>query len=224
MTDHRTRPRRRGAALTEAVYQAVLAELAEVGYAGLTMERVAERARTGKASLYRRWSSRMELVVDAVYHAVPDPSDLPDTGSLREDLLALMRRSTALLAGPAGQALRALLGDALADRERMAEFRGLSQHSGRRAVALLAARAVARGEIDAAAVTSRRLEVGQAMVRQHFLFGDVPVPDALLVEIVDDVLVPLLHSPPGSPGVSAPAEPLERTPDDGRVLRGPERG
>ncbi|MEU4744544.1 helix-turn-helix domain-containing protein, partial [Actinosynnema sp. NPDC023658] len=59
--DHRKQPRRRGEELNAAIYRATLEELAEVGYAKLTMERVAERARTGKAALYRRWSSRMEL-------------------------------------------------------------------------------------------------------------------------------------------------------------------
>jgi AcrR family transcriptional regulator len=104
--DHRKQPRRRGEALNAAIFRATLDELAEVGYAKLTMERVAERARTGKASLYRRWPSRMELAMDAVYHALPDPASPPDTGSLRGDLLALLRRNGELLAGPAGEALR----------------------------------------------------------------------------------------------------------------------
>ena len=72
MTDHRTRPRRRGV-LNSAIFQATLAELADVGYSRLTKERVAERAGASKASLYRRWPSRMELAIDAAYHLAPDP-------------------------------------------------------------------------------------------------------------------------------------------------------
>jgi AcrR family transcriptional regulator len=190
--DHRKQPSRRGEALNAAIFQATLDELAEVGYAKLTMERVAERARTGKASLYRRWPSRMELAMDAVYHALPDPASPPDTGSLRGDLLALLRRNAELLAGPAGEALRGLLGDVLRDPTRTAELRQHSQGAGRKAMQEIARRAAERGEIDSSAVTPRRLEVGQAMLRQHFLFNGVPIPDSVIVEIVDEVIVPLL--------------------------------
>ncbi|WP_327086390.1 TetR/AcrR family transcriptional regulator [Nonomuraea sp. NBC_01738] len=103
VSDHRKQPRRRGDALNAAIFQAVLAELAEVGYARLTMEGVAERARTGKASLYRRWPTRIELVMAAVYHALPDPAATPDTGSLRDDLLEVLRRTAAALDGPPGR-------------------------------------------------------------------------------------------------------------------------
>jgi AcrR family transcriptional regulator len=192
--DHRKQPRRRGEELNAAIYQATLDELAEVGYAKLTMERVAERARTGKAALYRRWSSRMELAVAAVYHAMPDPTSPPDTGSLRGDLLALLRRNAELLAGPAGEALRGLLGDVLSDPARTKELRGLSHGNGRKAIQELVRRAAARGEIDGDAVTPRRLDVPQAMLRQYFLFNDVPVPDEVIVEIVDEVVVPLFHA------------------------------
>ena len=194
-TDHRKLPRRRGEALNAAIFRAALDELTEVGYAKLTMERVAERARTGKASLYRRWASRMELVLDAVYHALPDPSSPPETGSLRGDLLALLRRNAEILAGPAGEALRGLLSDVLSDRSRTAELRQHSQGAGRKAMQEITRRAVERGEIGADSVTPRRLEVGQAMLRQLFLFQGVPIDDDELVEIVDDVLVPLFRSP-----------------------------
>ena len=70
VTDHRKLPRRRGDALNAAIYQATLDELAEVGYAGLTMEGVAERAKASKASLYRRWPTRIELVMERVTHQI----------------------------------------------------------------------------------------------------------------------------------------------------------
>ncbi|QUH05607.1 TetR/AcrR family transcriptional regulator [Saccharopolyspora erythraea] len=194
VTDHRKLPRRRGEALNAAILQATLDELSEVGYAGLTMERVAERARTGKASVYRRWPSRMELALDAVYHVLPDPSSPPDTGTLRGDLLALLRHSAETLAGPAGEALRGLLSDVLTDPSRTAELRQHSHGAGRRAVAEVARRAVERGEIPAEAVTPRRTEVAHAMLRQHFLFQGVPIPDKVIVEIVDEVLVPLFRA------------------------------
>jgi AcrR family transcriptional regulator len=192
--DHRKRPRRRGKALDDAIFLATLDELAETGYANLTMEGVAERARAGKASLYRRWPTRVELVMDAVYHAFPDPSTPVDTGGLRGDLLAALREAAELLAGPAGEALRAVLSDVLRDPARTAEARRRSQGRGRRAMREIARRAAERGEIDLAAVTPRRQEAGLALLRHHFLFNGVPIPDSVIVEIVDDVLLPLFRT------------------------------
>ncbi|MFI6498373.1 TetR/AcrR family transcriptional regulator [Nonomuraea typhae] len=195
VTDHRKQPRRRGAALHAAILQATLDELAEVGYAKLTMERVAERARTGKASLYRRWPTRIELVVAAVYSIMPTVSDAPDTGSLRGDMLAVLRSVSAALAGPPGEAMRGLLSEALGDSERAATLRQSSQGMGRMVMTEVVRRAVERGEIQASSVTLRRLDVGQALIRQYFLFDGTPIPDELIVEVVDEIMVPLLGCP-----------------------------
>ena len=191
MTDHRTRPRRRGDVLHGAIFEATLDELAEVGYAKLTMERVAARAGASKASVYRRWPSRMELALDAVHHLAPDPTHAPDTGSLRGDVLAFMRAAADLLAGPGGEALRGLLGDALADPSRTLELRKHSRGTGHRVMQELARRAVERGEITSDAITPRRLDVAQAMLREQFLFHGPPIPDAVIVEIVDEIVLPL---------------------------------
>jgi AcrR family transcriptional regulator len=193
MTDHRTRPRRRGDALNSAIHEATLDELAELGYAKLTIERVALRAGASKASVYRRWPSRMELALDAVQHLAPDPAAIPDTGSLRGDALAFIRGMADLLAGPAGEALRGLLGDALADPARTLELRRRSRGTGHRAMQEIVGRAVERGEIHSAAITPRRLDVAQAMLREQFLFHGPPVPDAAIVEIVDEIVLPLFR-------------------------------
>ena len=193
MTDHRTRPRRRGDALNRAIHEATLDELAELGYAKLTIERVALRAGASKASVYRRWPSRMELALDAVQHLAPDPAAIPDTGSLRGDALAFIRGMADLLAGPAGEALRGLLGDALADPARTLALRRHSRGTGHRAMQEIVRRAVERGEIQSAAITPRRLDVAQAMLREQFLFHGPPVPDAAIVEIVDEIVLPLFR-------------------------------
>ncbi|MFG1943707.1 TetR/AcrR family transcriptional regulator [Nonomuraea sp. NPDC048826] len=192
VTDHRKQPRRRGEELASAIHRATLDELAESGYAKLTMERVAERARASKASLYRRWPTRVALVMDAVYHALPDLADVPDTGSLRGDLLTLLRGTADILAGPMGEALRGLLAEALRDEAAARAFKENSQGAGRKMMAEIARRAVERGEIPPEAALPIRLDTGQALLRQHFLFQGPPIPDALLVDIVDEVMVPLL--------------------------------
>jgi AcrR family transcriptional regulator len=191
--DHRKRPRRRGAALESAILDAVLTELAEVGYARLSVERVAERAGASKASLYRRWPSKVELVMDAVYHVFPDPASPPDTGSLRGDLLAVMRTVAEHLAGPAGQALSGVLSDALGDPEKARRVRSYARGSSQEGMREVARRAIARGEVDPAAVTERRLEAGHAMLRHHFITRGVPIPDHVIEEITDEVMIPLLQ-------------------------------
>ncbi|MDA3630324.1 TetR/AcrR family transcriptional regulator [Saccharopolyspora sp. WRP15-2] len=193
-TDHRKLPRRRGDELTAAIFAATLAELADVGYAGLTVERVAERAKTGKASIYRRWPSRRELVLAAVYSISPEPADSVDTGTLRGDLLAVLRHSAEVLSGPVGEAMRGLLSDVLADHDPARQLRELSRSRGRLTMEEIVRRAAERGELDATAIPPRRLEVGQAMLRQQFLFNGTPIPDEVIVEIVDTVLLPLLRN------------------------------
>ncbi|MGI5282749.1 TetR/AcrR family transcriptional regulator [Nonomuraea polychroma] len=192
VTDHRKLPRRRGEALNAAIYQATLDELAESGYAGLTMERVAERARASKASLYRRWPTRIELVMEAVRNTLPTPESTPDTGTLRGDLVAMLDIVAQTLSGPAGEALRGLLGEALSSGSPLSTMRRTSQGMGRRTMEEVVRRAVERGEVDPDAVTPRRLDAGHALLRHHFLFNGTPIPDEFVVQIVDEVIIPLL--------------------------------
>src|SRR3954470_19150910 len=99
--------RRRGAALLGAIHTAVLDELADNGYAGLSIERVAERARTGKASIYRRWPTRLELVLAAIDRVMPRYDEVPDNGNIRDDLLEVLRRIAAIMGSRAGTAAKA---------------------------------------------------------------------------------------------------------------------
>src|SRR5580698_265780 len=85
------RQRRRGEELEHAVLAAAWEELVDVGFASLTMESVAARARTGVAVLYRRWPNKDELVLAALMHYRQGrPVEIVDTGTLRGDLLALL--------------------------------------------------------------------------------------------------------------------------------------
>src|SRR6478752_8291600 len=82
------RSRRRGEQLESELLDAAWAELVHAGYANLTMESVAARARTGIAVLYRRWANKEQLVLAALdHHRKSNPVAVPDTGTLREDLL-----------------------------------------------------------------------------------------------------------------------------------------
>lgn len=200
--DHRARSRRRGAQLEEAILAAALAELQESGYAALSMEAIARRAGTGKASLYRRWDSRAALMVDAVHALAPRPADIPDTGTLRTDLLEVLRRTAEVLAGPAGEALRGLLAEALPDARRLAELRGRSRGSTRQLMRQVVERAAARGEIPAGAVRPSRMDVGAAMLRSRVLVDAEEPDEQMIVEIVDEILLPMLRALPEPPAPS----------------------
>jgi hypothetical protein len=138
--------------------------------------------------------------MDAVYSRATELSSPPDTGTLRGDLLALLRAAARMMSGPFGEAMRGLVIEVVTDSERMARMRGHSQGASAKAMREIARRAVVRGEIEASAITPRRLEVGQAMLRQRFLFYGPTIPDRSVVEIVDEILLPLLLTPPHSPG------------------------
>ncbi|HEU4668117.1 MAG TPA: TetR/AcrR family transcriptional regulator [Arthrobacter sp.] len=189
--DHRKLPRRRGAVLNSAIFDAVLAEIAESGYSALTMDRVAERARASKASLYRRWPGRAALVLDAAYASMHGPDTVPDTGSLRLDTLTVMRQAARLLEGTVGQAVRGVLGEALQNPEAAAEVREFTQGNSSRMMQEILANAVKRGECDPALVTDVKIEAGPALLRHRFIFGSGPIDDDFLVGIVDQVVLPL---------------------------------
>ena len=196
--DHRRGPRRRGSHLLDAVFAAVLDELTERGYRRLTVDAVAARARVSKASLYRRWPGKPELVLAAVQAALPDPEQLPDTGTLRGDLVGFFAATATHLQGPAGPALRGVLGDVLADPGSAEELEG-ARRRGRSAAQLrtLVRRAVQRGELAPdvpEAVTDRQLEAGLALVRHRYLW-EGRVPDELAEQVVDEIVLPLLAQP-----------------------------
>jgi AcrR family transcriptional regulator len=192
--DCRKARRRRGNALFSAIYEATLDELIAVGYAELTMERVANRARASKGSLYRRWSSRAELVVDAVHYAMPECAEVPDTGNVREDLLGCLRGFANLLNGPSGAAVRGLMAETIHNPDLMEVIRIRFIDPYVHAFLDVLRRGAVRGEVRASALTTRIAGVGPDLLRQHFMAYRSPIPDRVLVEIVDDVILPLIRA------------------------------
>jgi AcrR family transcriptional regulator len=184
------RTRRRGDALLGAIHTAVLEELACSGFAGLSIERVAERARTGKASIYRRWPSRLELVLDALDHTMPQLDALPDTGNTREDLLIVLRRIARAMSSRAGDAARACFGPGV-DEELSDAIRERLLPPRKAALLSILRRGAERGEVRASAVTQRVAEIGP-MLLQGEIMQRGRITDAAVVEILDDVLMPLL--------------------------------
>jgi AcrR family transcriptional regulator len=185
--------RRRGAALEEAILRAAAEELVESGYAGLTMERVARRARTNKNTIYRRWPSRAALGIAAYRTMAVATMRLPDTGELRGDVLALLRSANRTWSSPIGGILRALLAGARDDPELLAQIHERSAGAGSAAWLTLLERAVARGEARPEALHPRVATVAVALLRNEYVTRGYPnVPDEVIVEIVDTVYLPLV--------------------------------
>ena len=190
--DHRKGPRRRGDILYAAIYEATLEELTAVGYANLKMEHVANRARASKGSLYRRWSSRAELVVDAVHHTIPSCAERPDTGNVREDLLGCLRGFATLLNGPSGEAIRGLMAETMRNPELTEVVRSRFVDPGVNLFLDVLRRGAVRGEVRATALTRRIASLGPDLLREHFMVHRTPIPDQVLIEMVDEVIIPLI--------------------------------
>ncbi len=191
---NRVKQRRRGVELEHAVLSAAWDELVAVGYARLTMESVAARARTGNAVLYRRWANKDQLVLAAVEHyRNSHPVAVPDTGSLPGDLLALLTsmseaRAT-FFAIAAAAAFSGLLADAaLTPAELRDRILGGAPLSIARAVYQ---RAHDRGEIDLGSIPPTVLAMPFDLVRHDLLMDLRPLEPARIHSIINDLFIPL---------------------------------
>ncbi|ROS58362.1 TetR family transcriptional regulator [Frigoribacterium sp. PhB160] len=186
------------------ILQAAIDVLAETGYDRMTIEMVATRAKAGKATLYRRWASKSDLVIDAVacMKAAPGPgstASLPDTGTLRGDLVAMIRPHS------------------IQDNEKklkvMAGIVSLLAHSPELAAAVntaiveprveinrrLLQRAIDRGEISADVDVEGLALISPSMVAYRTLIMKQPVDRAFLLGLIDGVVLPAvgLQAPGG---------------------------
>lgn len=188
--------RRRGDSLVRAIHLAALCELADTSLEELSFDKIAARAGTGKAVLYRRWQTPAELVLDALtdpgagFGAPPQP----DTGSLRADLIEVLRDHARALDEPRGRALRPLMTQRPRHPELYAEvYRLIVQPRLEATLGILRA-AAERGEVAAEAVTERVASVGTGMIiMQHMTQGFIP--DAEIEALVDEILLPLVTAP-----------------------------
>ncbi len=170
----------------EAILDATLELLRETGFSGLAIESVASRAGVGKATIYRRWTSKVPLVIEAMQRIPEIPT--PDTGSIAEDLTEVLRSSIGVLRGtPLAHVLPSLVGERNRDPELSEALDGFVAERRRPLIRMLE-RAVARGELppDADLELGVDLILGPFVVRLFFTAG--PVDPALVQPIVDAVI------------------------------------
>ncbi|MEV4052509.1 TetR/AcrR family transcriptional regulator [Amycolatopsis sp. NPDC049688] len=188
-----TKTRRRGTELEEAILRAAADELAEAGYPGLTMERVAQRAGTNKNAIYRRWPNRAALGVAAYRHLAADTLEPPDTGNLRDDALGLLRAINCGQTSPAARVLRGLLTGVGDEPQLREQLHQQAAEGGTKPWLAIVERAVARGEARPGARHPRVATVALVLLRNEFLTrGLTTVDDDVLVELVDEVYLPLV--------------------------------
>ena len=190
--DFRNRPRRRGAALEQAILAAAWDELTSVGYRDFTIEGVAARAHTGKQAIYRRWPGRAQLVVAALRVYAPGYSgELPDMGELRADVLALLRRASERFPQLGPEIYYGLLAELVDDPEHQLLISGRAAPEA--AMRTILERAAGRGEIDLDLIAPRVAALPVDLLRHEAIFASAPVPDAVILEIVDAVFLPLVR-------------------------------
>ena len=185
--------RRRGAELEAAILDAAWEQLIAEGYEHFTIDTVAARARTSKPVLYRRWNTREDLLGATVRHrGAADRPAIPDTGTLRGDLLALLTAANTTR-NPMVALVSSMLGSYYNQTgPTPAELREafLSQRGS--TVEQIVNRAVERGEIDAARLTPRIIDLPFDLFRHEMMMTLKPVPDHVLRQIVDDIFIPLV--------------------------------
>ncbi len=184
----------RAAAREQAILDAALSLLMEVGYDRLSMDALAERAHAGKATIYRRWSGKAEVVAEAVRRRKCDDFAAPaDTGSLRGDLLAALDHSVEAFTDEDAALIVGLVSAMQHDTE-LAELIRRQMTEGKEEVFdVIVERAVRRGELRSAASATVANEVTSALFFNRVAMHGDAVDEAFVVHVVDDVVLPLLR-------------------------------
>ena len=187
--------RKRDESADARIIEAAIDVLAEAGFDAMTMDMVAARAKAGKATVYRRWTSKAELVRDALIfmsRSSVDLDRLPDTGSLRGDLLAVLtpyskdfgEKKLRVLAG---------LGSFFSEHRKLAEEATNGIFKPWMAVnRALMSRAIDRGEISPKADIDMALQVIVSMTSHRTLNQSKPFDKKFYGNLLDNILIPAL--------------------------------
>ncbi|MEU6710630.1 TetR/AcrR family transcriptional regulator [Nonomuraea sp. NPDC046802] len=185
--------RRRGSTLEEAIVEAAWDELREAGYAKATMNSIARRAGTSKHVLYRRWKSRPELFLAALRRFAATV-EVPDTGDVRDDLVALMGRIRQVFDLLPRDLISGLITDTRDDPALFDEMRAYVMGEGVHDVTrVILRRAADRGQVEPGLPTARILRLPIDLLRNEYLTSCGPLAAGAVTEIIDDIVMPLLR-------------------------------
>ncbi len=194
-TQGKTLGRKRDHTRDADILKAALEVLAESGYDGMTMDAVADLAKAGKATLYRRWPSKEDLVLDAVSHMKRSQVNLealPDTGTLRGDLLALFKPQS-VKEGEWKLKVMSGLSTMITQHQKLAEAGTAAiVEPWAKAHYTLMKRAMERGTVRASADIETLSQVIPSMAAFRAIVLRKPFDKNFLVSLVDGVLMPAL--------------------------------
>jgi AcrR family transcriptional regulator len=175
--------------ITAAIRNAVMNELAEVGYGRLSIEAVARRAGVGKTAIYRRWGNKLEMVLEIVQDIAGRSVPLPDTGSFAGDLqLIMMIVSRALQHRIASQIIPDLMAEA-ARNPQIAETLQKALHTHQQAVGdKLVGQAVARGELPTGTDPEVAVDMILGPLYWHLAVSRTPLADDYLEKLTSAVM------------------------------------
>ncbi len=177
----------------DVIRAAIVRLLGEVGYGALTMDAVAAEAGVGKATIYRRWRTKQELVVDVVADLNRSWMVSVDTGSLEGDLRLLVHRMVEMMTSPLGSATRSLLAAMQHEPSLTEAFRDGPLTVWRRAFGEVWERAQARGELGPDLRQSIPAEATTALLVQRWLVTREPVDAAYADAVLETVVLPLVR-------------------------------
>lgn len=177
----------------QEVLAAALEVLAEVGYDKFSLDRVAAKARAGKATLYRRWAGKADLVADAVAGLHTGRPAPPDTGTLRGDLIAMSAERGGLLDPDHMPVVCGLMTAMYRDPELGAALRGRVADPRRDCLVAVLERAKARGEVDAAVDLDLVTSIIPAMIFFRLAVEGRTDVDDLVPRLIDEVVIPAVQ-------------------------------
>ncbi len=173
---------------------AILSLLADVGYGALTMDAVAAQAGVGKATIYRRWRTKEDLVADTIAAITREDMTPADTGSLESDLREMLHAIVGAVKGPTGAATQALLSTVPHNPALAEAFRSGPIGVWAQAFEQIFSRAESRGELRPGLGGTVVAEAITAPLVQRWLVNGLPVTEEFADRVLSEVVMPLLRS------------------------------
>lgn len=174
----------------QEILDATLAELAKVGYDRMTMDAIAKRAKASKATLYRRWSTKASLVIDALVSIKAGPATPPDTGSLRSDLIAAFAAPGGFIGGPQLAVFTSVLTALSTDDDLAHQFRERFIEPKLAVSREIYARAQQRGEIrEDLDIDLIEPALPGIVIHRAVVLGDLPTIE-LITRVIDQIILP----------------------------------
>jgi AcrR family transcriptional regulator len=186
------RPRDQGR--DQAIHQAAIAVLADVGFDRTTIEAIAQRAHVGKATIYRRYRNKEEIVMAAMREHTICTLPQIDCGNLRDDLVTLISEHVKLLKGPDGELMMSILSIAHRDPELGKLLNKNNPIDTDSQASAIFERAISRGEVSKNFNFNFFSEVVPSIITHRIFITHQPVNKVFIEQLVDELLMPALRN------------------------------